>query len=304
MMRMLKCCTFLPVFGLLLLSAAGGCGADKPGWASFNPSDWANQRVADDPLVFDLEGPISVDVETFAGDVSIEADPKLKQGEVRIVREGLHGFGRSKEAKASLGDINATAELGAADTSRGELGQTLRIRASSTNPEVYLQRAHIFVKAPAIDGVFVHSEDGSITVRHIEGTVDIEGSNGVVSVRTNLVMNHPVTIINKNGDVIYRAGAGSSGDVDAQTVNGLANADIRYGAVTVAPVTRNDLFRGTINGGTNRVVLRTTNGDVKIAVMKENENTVLLPSSHAPPKPAEPPAGSAPANSNPPASQP
>lgn len=269
------------LFALLMLA---GCGANRPGWASLNPNDWANQRVADDPLVFDLEGPISVDVDTFAGDVTIEGDPTLKQGEVRIVREGLHGFGRSKEAKASLGSIAATAEITAADTSRGELGQTLRIRATSDDPESYLQRAHIYVTAPFIDGVFVHGNDGNVTAKHIEGTVDIESSNGTVSVRTNLAMMHAVTIINKNGDIIYRTRGESTGQFDAQTIGGRASADIRFGSVNVAPVTRDDLLKATLNNGSNRVTLRTTNGDIRIAVLAENERTLIPLTNRKPPK--------------------
>lgn len=269
---------------LAALLALTGCGANKPGWASLNPNDWSNQRRADDPLVLELEGPISLDIDTFAGDVVIEADPARTTGEVTIIREARFGHGRSKEGKASLADISASVDIVPADTSRGELGQTLRIRTSTSNPERFLQRAHVHVKAPAIDGVFVHAADGSVTVRHIEGAVDIETSNGLASVRTNLAMNKPVTIINKNGDIIFRASGESAGALDAQTVGGVTSADLRLGSVTVDAATRDDSFRATLNAGKDRWIFRTTNGDIKIAVMAENEQTIIMPSNRKPPK--------------------
>jgi hypothetical protein len=264
----------------------GACSSDPDpaGWDALNPGNWSNKRETDDALVFDLSGPISVDVVSFAGDVVIEADSRLTRGEVTFVREARHGFGRKKDAKASLGDITASAEITAADTTRGELGQTLRIRTESTNPELYLQRAHVYVRAPAIDGVFVHTDDGNVTARHIEGAVDIESSNGTVSVRTNLVMTKPVTIINRNGDVIYRAARDSTGKFDVQTISGRASADIRFGTLHLDGVTRDDLFKATLNNGTNPVTLRTTNGDIKVGVLAENEKTVILPSGRKPPK--------------------
>jgi hypothetical protein len=281
---------FFAAIALAALVLPGCSGHDRPSWASLDPDDWANRRISDEPLLFELAGPISVDVGSFAGDVSIEADADLAQGEVTIVREAVHGFGRSKDAKASLADITASAELVAADTSRGELGQTLRIRAESANVESYLQRAHIHVRAPEIDGLTVRTDDGNVAIKHVQGHVDVESSNGRISVRTNLPMTSPVVIINKNGDIDFRAGKGTAGAFDAQTINGRASADIRFGAMMLQPVTRDDVFQASLNGGTNAIVLRTTNGDIRIAVLAENEKTVILPSGRKPPKekPAEP----------------
>src|SRR5262245_51431768 len=90
------------MLGALALSSAivGGCNSSKSGGMSLNPNDWNNRSIADQPLMLELVGPISVDVGTFAGDVVIEADPDRTNGEVTIVREAIHGFGRSKEGKA------------------------------------------------------------------------------------------------------------------------------------------------------------------------------------------------------------
>lgn len=266
------------------LSLSAGCGSSKPGWASLNPNDWSDQRVSDDPLVLELEGPISLDIESFAGDVTIEADPGLTHGEVVITREGKHGFGRSKESKVSLSDISASVEIVAADTSRGELGQTLRIRTETANPEPHLQRAHVHVKAPAIEGMTIHTDDGNVTAMHVEGMMDIETSNGNVTVRTNLALLQPVTIINRNGEIVFRMRGESAGVIDAQTIGGKVSADIRYGNMRVQGSVNSDQFMGVLNDGTNRMIFRTTRGDIKISVLAENEKTIFLPDHRKPEK--------------------
>src|SRR5688572_20767778 len=59
------------MLGAMALSSAlvGGCGSNKPTWMSLDPDDWSNRRIADQPLLLELAGPISIDVGTFAGDV-------------------------------------------------------------------------------------------------------------------------------------------------------------------------------------------------------------------------------------------
>ena len=59
-------------------------------------------RVIDPPIVLEIHPPIAIDIETFAGDVILRADPSLTDTKVRLVRRATHGLGRRKEAKASL----------------------------------------------------------------------------------------------------------------------------------------------------------------------------------------------------------
>jgi len=259
------------------LALASGCSGPKtPAWASFNPNNWSNKRIADEPILFDLEGPISVNVETFGGDVIIEGDPEAEQGSVQIVREAVHGWGRSGEARASLADISASAEIVAADVARGELGQTLQVLTSTLNAEPHLQRAHVWIKAPEIETVTVRSDDGDVRITHIEGAVDVEASDGNVRVATNRVMRQPVTIINNNGHIEYRVRGESSGDFDAQTINGRVSASVRYGTLIIQPTTREDLYQAKFNDGANKVILRTSNGDIKIAVVPDAESVITL----------------------------
>jgi hypothetical protein len=283
----------------LTLALAAGCSSKKgPWWDSLNPSSWSNKHYKDDPVVIDVVGPIGVDIETFAGDVVVEADPKAKAATVTVVREAMYGWGRSGEGKASLGDIATTAELGAADTARGELGQTLRVRATTSGAEPHLQRAHVYVKAPEIDGVRVKTDDGSVDVSHIEGAVDVETSNGNVRVASNRAMRQPVTIIDTNGHIDYRVRGESSAEFDAQTINGRVSGFVKYGTLILKPTSRDDLYQATLNDGTNKVILRTTNGNITIAVVPDAENVIQLRGGpNKPPKEAEKPATSQPEGS-------
>jgi len=254
-------------FALALAFASGCSGPDKPTWLSINPNQWANRGDADDPIEFAVNGPIAVDVESFSGDVIISANPKLKNhGTVTVVREAMQGYGRTKEAKASLADIHYTAEI-----VPGALGQSLQVRTSTANAEPHFQRANIYIELPEIDGVIVHTTNGLVHATSISGPVDISTSEHDVRVMTNLAMNKAVNIINRNGDIDYRIRGESQGAFDAQTINGKVSYRVRYGIPNVLPETRNDRLLATLNSGTNPVTLRTVNGDIRIAVIHNPE---------------------------------
>jgi hypothetical protein len=274
----------------LAMGLACGCsGPKKPAWASLNPNAWSNKGQTDEPIVIDVTGPIAVDVETFGGNVEIKADPRAHAATIIVVREARYGWGRSGEGKASLGDIAVSADLGAADMARGELGQTLRVRVTTASAEPHLQRAHVYLKAPEIDGVRVKTDDGHVNVAHIEGAVDIESSNGNVRLASNRAMRQPVTIINNNGHIDYRVRGESSAQFDAQTINGEASADVKYGSLVLRPSTRDDLYQATLNEGLNKVILRTTNGNIRIAVVPDAEGVVQLRGGPNKPKESEQP---------------
>lgn len=252
-----------PAIGL-----SGCSAADKPAWLSWDPNDWANRGRTDDPILIDVAGPVALDVESFNGDVVVTATgkPDAKQARVTVVREGVHGYARSKEAGASLDDITATAEI-----VPGELGQVLQVRTSTSNAEPHFQRAHLHIELPGVDGLKVRTSNGRVWARNIAGAVDVSTTEGDVRIMTNQPMLRPVTIVDRNGDIDYRVRAESAGAIDAQTVNGKVTALVKYGEMNIRPPTRNDLFHGTLNGGTNPLVMRTVNGDIRIAIVSNPE---------------------------------
>jgi hypothetical protein len=260
------CATLLTVAGIML--AMTGCsGPDRPAWLSLNPNDWSNRADVDEPMTFELTGPTALVVQSFAGDVVIQGNPKLDKAKVTVVREGLHGHQRSDEAEQSLSDITCTAEI-----VPGELGQALQIRAQTSSAEPHYQRAHIYVEMPEIHGVRVNTTHGKVYARDIRGRVDISTTEEDVRVMTNQAMIEPVTIVNRNGDIDYRVRGESRGTFDARTVGGQVNHVVRYGTMNVMPSTRDDSFDGVLNEGENRIVLRTVDGDIRIAVVNNPEH--------------------------------
>lgn len=255
-----------PVIVLCVLSIVGCSGPSRPVWASWHPNSWTHRGGADEAILLDVAGPVAVDVESFNGDVMIMANPKLSQAQVVVVREGVHGFRREKEAAASLVDISYTAEI-----VPGELGQMLQVRTSTTNAEPHYQRAHVYIQLPEIEGVKVRTSNGRVYAQGISGAVDIVTNHGDVRVMTNHPMTAPVTIVNRNGNIDYRVRGESRGVFDAETVNGVARVRVRHGKFTTLPPTTNSTVHGVLNEGENRITLRTVNGDIRIAVVHDPE---------------------------------
>ena len=126
----------LPIFlGLLLI--LGGC----------------NRRSALPTVTIDYGGPVSLDVQSFGGDVLLNVDPAAKNLSVTFVRESVHGPMRDKEAKASLEEIDCSAEL---EIGVG-LNRILKVRTSTRHAEPHFQRAHIRITVPDADGIDIHS---------------------------------------------------------------------------------------------------------------------------------------------------
>ncbi len=255
------------LMGLASIANSGCSGPGKPAWVSVNPNDWANRGETDEPVMLDVLGAVAVDVTSFNGSVTIEGNPKLTQAKVTVRREGVHGYGRTKEATASLEDIKYSAEV-----VPGDLGQVLRVQTTTTNAEPHFQRAQVFIELPDVENISVHTTNGNVTARNISGTVDVSTTHGEVRIMTNQAMTKPVTIINRDGDINYRIRAESTGQFDAQTVNGKVHQHVRYGAFAIKPGTQQDVLHGVLNDGTNPITLRTVNGDIRIAVVSDPES--------------------------------
>jgi hypothetical protein len=252
---------------MLAAVAAAGCSShQRPLFTAINPGSWSDRTIDDEPRIFTGVGPLAVDVESFNGDVMIRGDEKLSEVTVQIVRESVHGYGRSGEGKESLADISWTAEIVA-----GELGQVLQVRATTANAEPHYQRAHVIIKAPTVDGVKVKTNKGRVEAEHIQGKVDISTNEADVRVMTTLPMMQAVTVVNRDGDIDYRVRGESAGTFDAQTIDGLVSHRIRKGKLIVLPPLAEDRFHAVFNDGRNLITLRTVDGDIRIVVVPNPE---------------------------------
>jgi hypothetical protein len=231
----------------------------------------STQKLVDEPIVMELAAPVAVDVQSFNGDVIIEAGPDFTVATVQVVRRAKHGYMRYEEAKDSLEQISYIVGL-----VPGELGQVLQVRTTTDNPEPYFQEADVYITLPEADGIFVRTTNGRVEARGVEGRIDIATTNNDVRILSNRPLRRPVTVVNRNGDIVYRVRAESTGDFDCETVNGLVVTHVEYGQFLVSPTNDQDTMKASFNGGTNRIALRTVDGDIIVSVVDNPEDVGWL----------------------------
>ena len=230
-----------------------------------------NQLVSESSLTLEVSGPVTIDVESFNGDVIVRANDSLRRATVRFIREARHGAGRDAEASQSLEDITCEASI-----VPGDLGETLQVRTSTAHVESHYQRAHVYIEVPSVDGLRVVTSRGSVRARNISGEVSIETSGGNVRVMTPQPMSRPVTIINDDGDIDYRIRGESRGTFDCESVEGKVLHRVQFGTMIIQTGTDHNSLKATLNGGKNLVRLRTVRGDIRIAVVADPEAVGLL----------------------------
>jgi len=215
----------------------------------------------DSPQRFEMTGPVSVDVESFNGDVTVEVDPRATDIRFQVERESIHGMFRGGDAAAALKGIEYEAHM-----ATGELGPVFKVRTWTTTPEPHLQLAHVHITLPALQDVKIKSSQGSVRVVNNTGSVDITTSKGDVLVMTNEAMTMPVTIVTSDGTIDYRVRGESTGRFDCETVRGDIKHRLHHGRFVMQPSSHNSL-RMTLNDGENPVQLRTVDGDIRIAIV-------------------------------------
>ncbi len=235
--------------GLLCLLFLSGCGSITR---------------TDDPIAFaaTTAQPLAIDVESFRGDVIIRANPNLEKAEVVVTRAFTNPALRDDEGRDSLDRITASAQM--VDS---ELGPTLMVRAGTDFAEPHFQRAHVKITAPAVGDVMVRTSHGKVWVIDHQGPVDIANRFGHVRVMTHWPMLEPCSVQNMDGDIDFRVRAESQGAFDCAADGGKALVRALYGELLIHAGTRVDRLYATLNGGDNDIVLHTTDGNVRVAVV-------------------------------------
>lgn len=255
----------IPLAGTVALGLAAGCTLVELAVDGFNhgATTGANalgtRREREEPIHVAVAGPVAIDVELFAGNVAIEVDPKLTEATVRFTRVATHGSGRTDEAKASLVEISSFVDL-----VPSELGQTLVVRAETTCPEPWFQRADVLLRVPEAVNLRVRTR-GAVEATNIAGAIDVHSGGGEVRIATERAITRPVSVINDAGTIVFRVSGASRGAIDAQAVRGRVMHVVREGSMTVEPGTAHDRLLGVFNRGDNPILLRAADGDVKFA---------------------------------------
>lgn len=239
----------VPVLALLVL--LGGCTTKSP-------------QLVDLPVELAINGPVGVDVESFGGNVIVTSGSRTSGVSVQVVRRAVFGKGREYEAERALDDIAVDVEV-----VPGDFGPIVQVRTTTTNPEPYFLRADVYIDGPDIDGVRAHTDRGSVLGTAIRGKVDIRARGGEVRVMTERPMLEPVTIVNDEGDIDYRIRAESTADFDCRCLRGRVHNRAERGRLNIHVGTNDRALRATLNDGTNPVVLRAADGDIRVAVVSD-----------------------------------
>ena len=268
--------TLVRATAVVLTASVAACAADRPLDRNLSGTGQALRDALalktfseDEPLELRTTGAIAVHVENFGGDVYVRANPKAKVTTIDVRRVSNMGWGRWKESRAELADIKWTATL----EPRQGGGDTLQVRASAENPEPYFFRAEITIETPALDAVTVRTREGSVHVIENQGAVDIETTRGDVRMCTPWPMTGAMKIITSNGSIDYRVRGESRGAFDCESHGGEVRQRCEFGRWdAMVKGNDHDTLIATLNDGKNPIYLRTSEKNIRVAVVPDPTN--------------------------------
>jgi len=211
----------------------------------------------------ELDGPVSIEVNSFAGDVSIRSiDSRTgNMAHVTVVGEALHAFNRHGDANSALESIDWNAVI-----EHDDLGPRLVVNATTTDDEAHILRAHVTVHVPTVDGVTVRTTRGDVEINELTGPVDVRTTDGTVELMSDKPLDDPISIFTSDGDVNVRLAPGTSGDFNLHAEHGSIRMRIKSGQMIVTGNTSADRFHGRLNDGTSPFIIRTTDGSIRFTV--------------------------------------
>lgn len=221
----------------------------------------------DDPeIVLLSRGAIDIDADSFGGTISIIADPSLTATIIEPVRRSTHGHLRRDEGAAVLDSIDYEINL-----RRGDLdSETLEIRAWTSHPEAHFQGVDFRIRTPHLRSVKVKTKRGRVWVKGNTGPVDITTTYGDIRVVTDHPIHDAMTLLTKDGSIDLRAPAGSTGLFHCVAKGGGVFHRITAASITAASSTNGPAkFAARIGEGMNPVEMRTTNADIRVAIVDD-----------------------------------
>lgn len=256
--------------GLLLgaiaapLLASGCIGTPTSGLERMENAIGQGEMSIDEPrIIVDSRGIVDLEVDSFGGNVRVDVVPGMKGTTVDPVLRAFHGHLRRDEADASLEELDYRVELRGGELDR----ETLVLGSTSDGAESHFQGVDFYVRTGELGRVNVKTARGRVWIKNNTGGVDIETTMGDIRVITDHPMTEPMTMVTRDASIDYRAAPGSTGEYDLRSVGGRVYQRFTDARVTATSVANGStVFVGTIGGGTNPVILRTTYGDIRVAV--------------------------------------
>ena len=214
-------------------------------------------------MTLPVAGPVAVEVASFNGDVTIEADPGIRTAIIEVSRTSLIAVDDPDVEDVGLDSIWIRPEV-----VPGDLGQVLLVTTGAEHPDRALLRTHLTILLPDIEDVTVRTTNGDVRLVDVAGTIHVETTNGDVAILTTRPLVKPVTVLDVNGDITYRVRGESSGRFDCRSIRGRVVRRMLLGRVVVDPGSDRSTLLATLNKGRNPVVLRTVDGDIHVMVVE------------------------------------
>jgi hypothetical protein len=264
----------MPIASFLALACLmSGCtGANHPervlnSTGSGLLSSIQGHYVADDGITqFRSRGPIDVVVDSFAGDVSVHANPNIDVTTVQVVRVSQHGYLRGTEPREALQFVDWLANL----TPGPGPVETLRVNIDFIGPEPWFMRAHLYIETPSLDRVTVRTTNGDVSIRNNTGPLDIQTNMGDVTIASSHPLVDASTVLVVEGNVDYRVPGQSSGLFDVEVIEGDIEIWVPEGRWRyVSRTPQDDTINARLNDGENPILLRASEGDIRIAVVPD-----------------------------------
>ena len=204
-------------------------------------------------------GPVAVDIQSFAGDVTVIVDESLQNATIDVVQR-IEAYPEHEEP---VKQIDWTTSI-----DKSSSGEILMLKLTCDSNPLQTVFADAVVRAPMIDNVTIRTKKGDVDVFGVTGTLEIKTSDGDVLVATPLPMNEQVTIETVRGDIRYRVREESAGKIDLTAVSGTTAFNMRFGEGVILPGSTGEKLRASFNHGQNDVVMRTVEGDITVDIVQ------------------------------------
>ncbi len=240
---------------LLVLFAASGCSASFPGGSGSEETQVFREDFQDGEAfeLRNINGKVRVESWEEAGAEiharKVAANPAaLRETTVEIRRTGDGLRVRTRHAKRFFGQ-------GVRVHYRVRLPAAAEVRIETVNGPVEVAGFSGPVEAQTVNsGIRLEGQRGRVNARTVNGAIECE--------LEELGADHSLRTV--NGQVELTLGAGASGEVDAQAMNGRVRLDLPDATNLKTPTRRGKKVRlGDGDGGTCRI--RTMNGTIRVA---------------------------------------
>ena len=268
----MKSILILMVFGVLA-ACNGGSSTERLTNRLLNNSMDGIAGAVDKPINLTFEdelGILDVEIKNLSGDVIVRGKPKEATGETTVRIEPRIEIRSGLDSKMKLEELKWKAHI----DKNNYGGRTLFIEIEHIDPNAWFIGCDIEVDTARLGAVKIDTKRGKIIVDNNRGAVTLNTIRGEIRVRTPWPITKPCCLVTAQADIIWTTRGEGSGEFDCETIEGTIHSYCRYGR-WISVDKRNDMnsLHATLNGGTNPIVMRTVDGDIRITIVEDPHAT-------------------------------